>query len=239
MSCEFQYGTWIPTLQIGNGIIKGQYTDQTGHWTRVGHQIFITGFFRLNYNKTDVDNALAANTTVQEVRLGTLPYESNSGSSIFNLSVSNNHFIHHLWLGDTTGARSIWGSPRMRVFANVNALSKDLSIGDLSPSTSGVFTEVRVSGVYTAFPDLSTTDPVNTPPPTIIGPPPTQPPPSVIDIGSIVHINQTAQTWATGQTIPSWAKGHIYTVTATRKDKTELLLDYVNSWIKSHDVTLV
>ena len=189
---DFQYGTWLPSLQIGNGIIQGQYTDRTGNWSRIGHQIFINGYFRLNYNEAQVEDALQRNTTVQEIRIGTLPYESNSGASIFNLMVSNNHFIQnnrHIFSQDwcsyietevlSTGARSIWGSPRMRVFVNERAISgnlnnvtrmpiaTDLSIRDLRLSTYGIYTEVRVSGTYTAFPDLSSTDPVNTPLPMI------------------------------------------------------------------------
>ena len=174
---SFEFGTWIPSLQIGNGIIQGQYTDRVGHWTRVGHQIFINGFFRLNYNEAQVQDALRRNTTLQEIRIGTLPFESNSSVSIFNMMVSNNAFIQNNNPATeiiSTGARSIWGSPRMRVFANVRTinadqipLAVDLSIQDLSPSTNGVFIEIRVSGTYTAFPDLSVTDIVNTPPPMI------------------------------------------------------------------------
>jgi len=187
-TADFQYGTWVPSLQIGNGIIQGQYSDTTGNWTRIRHQVFVNGFFRLNYNESQVEDALRRNTTVQEIRLGTLPYESNSGASIFNLMVSNNQFIRNSRPRETEilsiGARSIWGSPRMRVFANERTITgnlrdvnrmpiaKDLSIQDLKPSTNGIFIEVRVSGTYTAFSDLSSTDPVNTPPPTITLPSP-------------------------------------------------------------------
>jgi len=186
MNAAFQYGTWIPTLQIGNGIIQGSYTDQTGHWTRTGHQIFINGFFKLNYNETQVEEALRRNTTVQEIRVGTLPYEANSGACIFNLMVSNNHFIQNIRPSEEgivyVGVRSIWGSPRMRICANERAvtdnlnnlnhvpIATDLSIQDLKPSTHGSFIEVRVSGTYTAFLDLSRTDPVNTPLPMITQP---------------------------------------------------------------------
>lgn len=180
---DFQFGTWIPTLQIGNGIIRGQYTNQIGHWSRIGHQIFVNAFFRLTYNEAQVEEALRRNTTLQEIRIGTLPYESNNGASIFNLMVSNNQFITNNRPDETEflaiGARSIWGSPRMRVFADIRSfagsvshlnqmpIAVDLSIPDLRPSTCGIFIEIRVSGTYTAFPDLSTTDPVNTPPPII------------------------------------------------------------------------
>lgn len=192
MSANFEYGTWVPSLQIGNGIIQGQYTDRIGHWTRTGHQIFINGFFRLNYNEAQVEDALRRNTTVQEIRIGTLPYEANSSASIFNLVVANNPFIRNIQPSEaevlSVGARSIWGSPRMRVFVNGRVVTRnlysigriplaaDLSIQDLRPSTNGTFTEIRVSGTYTAFPDLSTTDPVNTPPPTITQP--SSPPPA-------------------------------------------------------------
>ena len=179
----FQSGTWIPSLQIGNGIIQGQYADRSGNWTRNGNQIFINGYFRLNYNETHFEEALQKNTTVQEIRIGTLPFESNSGASIFNLMVSNSPFIHNTSFLETEilsiGARSIWGSPRMRIYVNERAITgglnvlyriptgKDLSIQDLLPSTYGAFTEVRVSGAYTAFSDLSRTDPANTPLPII------------------------------------------------------------------------
>ena len=250
---DFQFGTWIPTLQIGNGIIRGQYTNQIGHWSRIGHQIFVNAFFRLTYNEAQVEEALRRNTTLQEIRIGTLPYESNNGASIFNLMVSNNQFITNNRPDETEflaiGARSIWGSPRMRVFATERAITrhlndisripigKDLSIQDLRPSTDGIFVEFRVSGSYTAFPDLSTTDPVNTPPPIIAGPPP--PPSPKITVGSQVQINQTARTWATGQPIPAWALGQIYKVSRLRNYDSELLLDGINSWIRVEDVTLV
>lgn len=251
---QFQYGTWIPTLQIGNGIIRGQYTDQTGNWTRIGHQIFVNGFFRLSYNEAQVEDALRSNTTVQEIRLGTLPYESNSGASIFNLMISNSPFIQNNMPWDTEilsiGARSIWGSPRMRVFATQRniaghpndgyqiPIARDLSIQDLRPSTNGNFIEFRVSGGYTAFPDLSATDPVNTPPPTITQPPTTPTLPPLITVGSQVRINQTASTWATGQPIPSWALGQIYRVIRLGDYNQELLLEGINSWIRTEDVTL-
>jgi len=193
-SGNFQYGTWIPSLQIGNGIIQGQYTDRIGNWTRVGHQIFINGFFRLSYNESQVEDALRRNTTVQEIRLGNLPYEANSSSSVFSLVVSNSPFIRNIQPVETEilsiGARSIWGSPRMRVFINERVITRnlnsinriplasDLSIQDLRPSTHATLTEIRISGTYTAFPDLSSTDPVNTPPPIITQPQsPSQPPP--------------------------------------------------------------
>lgn len=251
-NADFQFGTWIPSLQIGNGIIRGQYTDQIGNWTRVGHQVFVNGFFRLNYTEAQVEDALRRNTTVQEIRLGTLPYESNSGISIFNLMVSNNQFVQNNSPLETEilsiGARSIWGSPRMRVFANVRAitgnvdyvnhmpLARDLSIQDLRSSTYGSFIEIRVSGTYTAFPDLSTTDPVNTPPPIITQPPMPVP---VITIGSQVRVNQTARTWVTGQAIPVWVLGQIYTVSRLGNDGRELLLGGINSWIRAEDVSLV
>lgn len=261
---EFQYGTWIPSLQIGNGVIQGQYIDRTGNWTRIGHQIFVNGFFRLNYNEAQVEEAIRRNTTVQDIRIGTMPFEANSSSSVFNLVISNNHFVRNnrsrfsqAWGHNidtevlSVGARSIWGSPRMRVFSNERAITgrlsnvnrmpitTDLSVQDLRPSTNGVFIEFRVSGTYTAFPDLSATDPVNTPPPTITQPPPPPEPPPSIGVGSQVQINQTAHTWATGQPIPAWALGQIYTVRLLRNYDRELLLEGINSWIRAEDVTLV
>ncbi|MCL2355063.1 MAG: hypothetical protein FWC68_04250 [Oscillospiraceae bacterium] len=234
---DFQFGNWIPSLQIGNGIIQGQYMERVGHWTRVRHQVFINGFFRLNYTEAQVEDALRRNTTVQEIRIGTLPYEANSGASIFNLMVSNNYFVQSSQEILSIGARSIWGSPRMRVFANERTsqapIGVDLSIEDLRPSTHGIFIEVRVSGTYTAFPDLLVTDPINTPPPTIIDDAP------AIAIGSRVRISETAHTWATGQSISPWALGKIFTVGLLRNSNKELLLDGVNSWIRAEDVTLV
>ena len=237
---DFQYGTWIPSLQIGNGIIQGQYLDRIGNWTRVGHQIFVNAFFRLNYDQTQVEDARRRNTTVEEVRIGTLPFEAGSGTSIFNLMISNNNFIQNI-RPDTEilsiGARSIWGSPRMRVFANQRALgfnqmpvAIDLSVQDLKTSTESKFVEVRVSGTYTAFPDLRTTDIVNTPPPMV-----TQPTPQ-ITVGSLVRIKQTAQTWATGQPIPAWVLGQTFRVAGLRDS--QLLLEGVNSWIRTDDVVL-
>ena len=264
MNAEFQFGTWVPSLQIGNGIIQGQYTERTGSWTRTGHQIFVNGFFRLNYNEAQVEDALRRNTTVQEIRIGTLPYEANSSTSVFNLVVANNHFVRNnsprfsgAWGAYvntevlSVGARSIWGSPRMRVFANERAtqgslgnisrmpLATDLFIQDLRPSTYGSFIDVRVSGVYTAFPDLSVTDPVNTPPPTVTPPIVTPSPPPAIAVDSQVRVNQTAQTWATGQSLPAWVLGQVYTVRQLRDAGRELLLEGVNSWIRVGDVTLV
>ena len=257
---NFQFGTWIPTLQIGNGIIQGRYTNQVGNWTRVGHQIFINGIFRLEYNEAQVEGARRRNTTVQQIRIGTLPFEANSSTSIFNLMILNNQFIKNNMMRFSQawgsykaevlsiGASSIWGSPRMAVFANERAIlgnlnsakrmptATNLFIQDLRPSTNGTFAEVRISGTYTAFPDLSATDPVNTPPPTITQPSPSMP---VITAGSQVRINQTARTWATGQNIPAWVLGQIFTVSRLSDSEQELLLEGVNSWIRLEDVTLV
>jgi len=261
---DFQFGTWVPSLQIGNGIIQGQYTDRIGNWTRTGHQIFINCFFRLNYNETHVEDARQRNTTVEQIRIGTLPFEANSSASIFNVMISNNHFIQNnrprfseAWGSFvetevlSIGASSIWGSPRMGVFANERAAAGSLSnvnrmpiatelfIQDLRPSTYGAFVGVRVSGTYTAFPDLSITDVVNTPPPTITQPPPTPAPVPVITVGSQVRIHSAARTWATGQNIPAWVLGHIYTVSQLRDSNRELLLAGINSWIRVDDVSLV
>ena len=258
---DFEFGTWLPSLQIGNGIIQGQYTNRIGHWTRTGHQIFVNGFFRLNYNEAHVEDAIRRNTTVQQIRIGTLPYEANNSASIFSLMVLNNQFIQNgrqrfseAWGAHvktevlSVGASSIWGSPRMGVFANERAITGNLTninrmpiatelfIQDLRPSTHGTFVEIRVSGAYTAFPDLSTTDPVNTPPPTIIKP---TPPPPIITVGSQVLINETAHTWATGQNIPTWVLGQTYTVSRLSDSGHELLLGGINSWIRAEDVTLV
>ena len=60
-----------------------------------------------------------------------------------------------------------------------------------------------------------------------------------IMLGSIVRVNQNAQTWATGQGIPTWVRGSSYSVLEIRNNGTELLLSDVISWIRSTDVTLV
>jgi len=241
---QFQFGTWIPTLQIGNGIIRGQYRDQTGNWTRIGHQIHFNGFFRLSYSEVDVEDAIRRNTTVQEIRIGTLPFESGSGTDIINLAIYHNQFIQNRYPHETEilsiSGRSIWGSPRIRIFANERILgqdvplSVDLSLPSLKPTTNGHFIEVRISGTYTAFSDLSTTDPVNTPPPMVTSPPVLVP---NIKVGSHVRVNETAHRWATGEIIPSWVHGQVYTVRQLRNSGQELLLQSINSWIKTRDVT--
>ena len=67
--------------------------------------------------------------------------------------------------------------------------------------------------------------------------------PTVVDnairVGSRVRVNNNAQSWATGQSIPSWVRGQTYTVQQIRNNNTELLLSNVISWIRHNDVTLV
>jgi len=62
---------------------------------------------------------------------------------------------------------------------------------------------------------------------------------TAIQVGSRVRVNQNAQTWATGQVIPAWVRGRVYTVQQIRNNGNELLLASVISWIRRRDVTLV
>lgn len=57
-------------------------------------------------------------------------------------------------------------------------------------------------------------------------------------VGSKVQVKQSAKNWSTGQTIPSWVKGRIYTVKESNNVKT-LLGDGINSWINNSDLTQV
>jgi len=68
---------------------------------------------------------------------------------------------------------------------------------------------------------------------------PTPQPASIIRVGSSVRVNNDAQRWATGQAIPNWVRGRIYTVQQIRNNSSELLLADVISWINASDVTLV
>jgi len=70
----------------------------------------------------------------------------------------------------------------------------------------------------------------STPPPSLV---------SAIRVGSRVRVNTTAGRWATGQNIPNWVRGQIYTVQQIRNNNNELLLADVISWIHANDVTLV
>gem|GEM_PF-1486093 len=62
---------------------------------------------------------------------------------------------------------------------------------------------------------------------------------NTIRVGSRVRVNQTATTWATGQTIPSWVRGQIYTVQQLRNNNREALLGSVMSWIRVTDITVL
>ena len=62
---------------------------------------------------------------------------------------------------------------------------------------------------------------------------------SSIQVGSRVRVNANAQTWATGQNIPTWVRGQSYTVQQLRNNNTEALLSGVISWININDVTLI
>lgn len=62
---------------------------------------------------------------------------------------------------------------------------------------------------------------------------------AVPTVGAKVRVNNTATTWATGQAIPNWVRGQIYSIEQTRNNNQELLLSSVRSWIRVTDVTLV
>jgi len=64
-------------------------------------------------------------------------------------------------------------------------------------------------------------------------------PVNTIAVGSRVRVNQSAQRWATGQAIPNWVRGQVYTVQQTRNNNNELLLAGILSWISRNDVSLV
>ena len=62
---------------------------------------------------------------------------------------------------------------------------------------------------------------------------------ATIRVGSRVRVNNSAQSWATGQTIPTWVRGQTYTVQQMRNNNNELLLSGVMSWIRRGDVTVI
>jgi len=62
---------------------------------------------------------------------------------------------------------------------------------------------------------------------------------TTIQVGSRIRVNQSARIWVTGQAIPAWVRGQIYSVRQMRNNNNELLLEDVISWIKRSDVTLV
>jgi len=63
--------------------------------------------------------------------------------------------------------------------------------------------------------------------------------PQNITVGARVRVNNTANTWATGQQIPDWVRGQTYTVSQVNNANTQALLSGVNSWIRLQDVTLL
>lgn len=60
---------------------------------------------------------------------------------------------------------------------------------------------------------------------------------SDIQVGDTVKVNFGASKWATGQSIPSWIKGHSYKVSQISGNK--LLLSGINSWIKRSDAEIL
>nr|DAE25693.1 MAG TPA: Cpl 1 lysin [Siphoviridae sp. ctC6Q17] len=62
-------------------------------------------------------------------------------------------------------------------------------------------------------------------------------PKSDIDVGNQVKVKFSASAWATGQGIPSWVKGHTYSVAQTSGGR--VLLSGINSWINKSDVEII
>ena len=65
---------------------------------------------------------------------------------------------------------------------------------------------------------------------------------AVVNVGDRVRVNPGVRTWATGEGMPSWVHGRVYSVVQmrTRNNVTELLLgEGINSWIRLTDVTPV
>lgn len=58
-----------------------------------------------------------------------------------------------------------------------------------------------------------------------------------ISTGFTVKVNYGARRWASGQAIPSWVKGRMYSVVQTSGDK--VLLGGIMSWIKRSDVEIL
>lgn len=58
-----------------------------------------------------------------------------------------------------------------------------------------------------------------------------------ISTGYTVKVNYGAKRWASGQAIPSWVKGRMYTVVQTSGDR--VLLGGIMSWIKRSDVEIL
>jgi len=61
-----------------------------------------------------------------------------------------------------------------------------------------------------------------------------------IRVNGRVRVNNTASTWLTGQPIPSWVRGELYTVQQLRNNNTEVLIGrngVATGWIRSRDVT--
>lgn len=58
-----------------------------------------------------------------------------------------------------------------------------------------------------------------------------------ISTGFTVKVNFSARRWASGQAIPSWVKGRMYSVVQTSGDK--VLLGGIMSWIKRSDVEIL
>ena len=58
-----------------------------------------------------------------------------------------------------------------------------------------------------------------------------------VKVGDTVKVNFSADTWSTGETIPTYIKGHTYKVAGV--DGARFLLDGVNSWINKKDAEVI
>lgn len=86
------------------------------------------------------------------------------------------------------------------------------------------------SGKVTVDPDTST-------PAIDAGQEANETPKSDIKVGDTVKVNFSAKKWATGQSIPSWVKGHAYKVSQISSKK--VLLSDIRSWINRSDVEIL
>ena len=62
-------------------------------------------------------------------------------------------------------------------------------------------------------------------------------PKSDIAVGNQVKVKFSANAWATGEGIPSWVKGHTYSVAQVSGNR--VLLSGINSWINKSDVEII
>jgi len=127
---------------------------------------------------------------------------------------------------------------RQRASANSTAI-KPLPIGQevrllgntsLATGNLGNWINVQAGNVtgWVREGRLSTTRPANATP--------------AIRVNGRVRVNNNASTWLTGQPIPSWVRGEIYTIQQLRNNNNEALIGrngVATGWIRSRDVTAV